>query len=239
MPKLEEQRSYSEIKLLDPDARKETQGVFVEALVSSNAGADKGARNALALTFAAWVAVAPIAEPVSRMLTEQESEKRAAAGAAIVLSFVVGSHAALCRGGAMSAYTRAKRLGVHEAVLSAHVAASDLFAPLPYAMLFVQFGLAWFTLYILGFDLGPVCTVAMPFLMHLAFLIRARWGRTNQWRQEFEMAKIEDTERPPWLRRLLSSRESHGYLVPPSKLEQPAPECLPVRAPKFDRESLQ
>jgi hypothetical protein len=239
MPKLEEQRSYSQIKFPDPEARKETQGVFVGALVSSNAGADKGARNALALTFAAWVAVAPIAEPVSRMLTEQESEKRAAAGAAIVLSFVVGSHAALCRGGAMSAYTRAKRLGVHEAVLSAHVAASDLFAPLPYAVLFVQCGLAWLTFYILGFDLGPVGALSMPSLMHLAFLIRARWGRMNQWRQEFELAKIEDAERPPWLRRLLSRRESHGHVMPLSKLKEPTPECHPVRAPELEREPLQ
>ncbi len=202
MPKAEAMPSYTEIKLPDTEARKKAQEIFADALVSSSAAADKGARNALALTFAGWLAVAPFAEPLSRVLTEQESEKRTAAGAAIVLSFVVGCHAAFCRGGAMSAYTRAKRLGVHEAVLSAHVVASELFAPFPYAVLLTQLGLMCLTLYILGLPFETVAAAGTPSLMHLAFLIRSRWGRTNQWRQEFEMAWIEDAERPAWFRRV-------------------------------------
>jgi hypothetical protein len=215
MTKTKEGLSYAEIRLPDLEARKNAQDIFVAALVSSAAAADKGAKNALALAFAGWLAIAPVAEPWSRVLTDHEGEKQRAAGAAIMLSFVVAAHAAFCRGGAMSAYTRAKRLGVHEAVLSAQVDAADLFAPLPYAMLTVHFGLLWWTLHLLGFAFDTLGAMAIPTVLHFIFLLASRCGRTSQWRQEFEFEQLEDAERPVWLRRFLRKLSRSPRAAPP------------------------
>jgi hypothetical protein len=145
----------------------------------------------------------------------------------------------------MTAYTRAKKLGVHEAVLSAHVAASELYAPLPYAALFVQLLLLCSMLYVLGMSIvsGTVVAAATPCVVHLIFLAGARWGRMNQWREEFEVAKIEEAERPAWLRRLLGFRlprrsKSDSRPVQLDELEQLPAQHLPVRAPDIEREML-